>query len=102
MVQAMGQIYGDQLQDLWSAWCDAMIAIYQAGGDVCRERLHEIHCPTFLLQGEKDPLVPNFHAEVLHQGIAGSRLHVFPEGKHNIHQAHATEFNRMMVEFLRS
>ena len=52
------------------------------------------------LHGAKDPLVPNFHADVLHTGIAGSRLHFFPEGKHNIHQAYAQEFNRMLVEFL--
>lgn len=100
MVQAMQQIYGDELQELWTAWCDAMLAILKAGGEVCRERLGEIHCPTFILQGAKDPLVPNFHADVLHAGIAGSRLHFFPEGKHNIHQAYAQEFNRLLVEFL--
>ncbi len=101
MVQAMGEIYGDELQNLWSAWCDAMLAIYRAGGELCRDRLSEIHCPTLILHGGKDPLVPNFHADVLHQGIPGSRLHVFPEGKHNIHQAYAQEFNRMLVDFLR-
>jgi valacyclovir hydrolase len=101
MVQTMGEIYGDQLQDLWSAWCDAMQAIYHAGGDICQKRLSEIHCPTFILHGGKDPLVPNFHADVLHQGIPGSRLHFFPAGKHNIHQAYALEFNRMLVEFLK-
>ena len=102
MVQSMEQIYGDRLQSLWSAWCDAMQAIHKAGGDICRRRLGEIRCPTFILQGRKDPLVPNFHAEVLHQGITGSRLHFFPEGKHNIHQAYAGEFNRMFVEFLKA
>jgi valacyclovir hydrolase len=79
-----------------------MAAIYEAGGDICRRRLGEIHCPTFILHGGKDPLVPNFHADVLHQSIAGSRLYIFPEGKHNIHQAYAQEFNRLVVEFLRA
>jgi valacyclovir hydrolase len=101
MVQAMEQIYGDQLQALWSAWCDVMQAMYRAGGDICQNRLSEIHCPTFILHGGKDPLVPNFHADMLHHHIAGSRLYFFPEGKHNIHQAYATEFNRMVVDFLR-
>ena len=102
MIQAMEHIYGDQLQELWSAWCDAMQAIYKAGGNICRQRLGEIRCPTFILHGAKDPLVPNFHAEELRQGIAGSRLHFFPEGKHNIHQAYAQEFNCLLVEFLRA
>ncbi|MBI3248035.1 MAG: alpha/beta hydrolase [Deltaproteobacteria bacterium] len=102
MVHTMGQVYGARLQELWSAWCDAMQAMYRAGGDICRQRLGEIRCPTLLLQGQKDPLVPNFHADVLHQSIAGSRLHLFPNGKHNIHQAYAQEFNRVVVDFLRA
>lgn len=102
MVEAFRLIYGNELQDLWARWCDAQKALYQAGGELCRHRLPLIHCPTLILQGGKDPLVPNFHAEVLHQSIAGSRLHIFPNGKHNIHQTYAQEFNRMVVEFLQA
>jgi valacyclovir hydrolase len=102
MVQALGEVYGDELQDLWARWCDAQKALYQAGGEISHQHLHLIRCPTLIFHGGKDPLVPGFHAEVFHQGIAGSRLHVFPNGKHNIHQAYAEEFNRMMVEFLRT
>ena len=101
MIDEMAAVYGTELQDLWSRWCDAMQAIYHAGGELCRQRLHLIRCPTFLLQGAKDPLVPTFHAEVLHKGIRNSRLHMFPEGKHNIHLRYAQEFNQMVVEFLR-
>ena len=100
MLEAMGAVYGDELQELWTSWCDVMQALYKAGGDVCRQRLDEIRCPTFILHGEKDPLVPRFHADVLHQGIAGSRVHLFPNGKHNIHIAYAEEMNRMIAEFL--
>jgi valacyclovir hydrolase len=102
MVETFRSIYGDELQDLWARWCDAQKALYQAGGELCRHRLHLIRCPTLILQGGKDPLVPNFHAEVLHQSIVGSRLHIFPNGKHNIHQTYAQEFNRMVVEFLQT
>jgi valacyclovir hydrolase len=102
MVEAMSAIYGDELQDLWFRWCDAMQALYKAGGELCRQRLHLIRCPTFVLHGEKDPLVPGFHANILHQEIRNSRLHIFPEGKHNIHVAYAQEFNRLVVEFLQA
>lgn len=101
MVEKMRAIYGDTLQDLWGRWCDVMQALYQAGGELCRQRLHLVRCPTLILQGEKDPLVPRFHADILHQGIPGSRMHIFPEGKHNIHMTYAHEFNRMVVDFLR-
>jgi len=102
MVQALSEIYGDELQDLWARWCDAQKALYQTGGEISRQRLHLIRCPTLIFHGAQDPLVPGFHAEVFHQGIAGSQLHIFPNGKHNIHQAYAEEFNRMVVEFLRA
>jgi len=102
MVEVMSAIYGDELQDLWARWCDAMQALYRAGGELCQQRLHLVRCPTFILHGGKDPLVPAFHADILQQGIAGSRLYMFPEGKHNIHLAYAQEFNRMLVDFLRN
>lgn len=100
MLESMRAVYGDALQDLWSGWCDIMLELFKAGGDFCRQRLHEIQCPTLILQGEKDPLVPRFHAEVLHAGIAGSQVHVFPNGKHNVHIAYAEEVNQMLVDFL--
>jgi len=101
MLDTMRSVYGDELQDLWSRWCDAMQALYHAGGELCRQRLHLIRCPTFLLHGAKDPLVPTFHADVLKKEIANSRLHMFPDGKHNIHLAYVQEFNKMLVDFLR-
>ena len=93
-------MYGDGFQTLWTRWCDAQQRLLKTGGDLCRERLPEIACPTFLLHGGKDPLVPLFHAEFLHEGIAGSRLHIFPEGRHDIHVYYAEAFNELLVEFL--
>ena len=95
-------MYGDDFQALWTRWCDAQQRLLKAGGDLCRERLGEITCPTFLLHGGKDPLVPLFHAQFLHQGIAGSRLYVFPDGRHDIHVYYAEAFNDLLVEFLLS
>ena len=62
--------------------------------------LGDIACPTFVLHGGKDPLVPLSHAEFLHQGIAGARLHVFPDGRHDIHVFHAEAFNDLLAAFL--
>jgi len=32
-------VYGEELQPLWSAWCDAMEEMYAAGGKMFQERL---------------------------------------------------------------
>ena len=62
MAAPLQAIYGDDFQELWSRWCDAQQALLKAGGDLCRERVSRITCPTFLIHGGKDPLVPLLHA----------------------------------------
>ena len=39
-------------------------------------------------------------SQAIHRGIAGSHLHLFPDGKHNIHQRFAGDFNAMVFAFL--
>jgi valacyclovir hydrolase len=76
------------------------VALFQAGGNLYRERLKDVRCPTFVLHGARDPLVPAFHAEAIHQAIAQSRLHIYPEGRHNIHVKYAGDFNAAVHSFL--
>ncbi|RXN36389.1 valacyclovir hydrolase [Labeo rohita] len=69
-------------------------------GSICREVLPLISCPTLIIHGAKDPMVPSFHPEYLLQNIKGSRLHVMTEGKHNLHLRYSSEFNTLVQEFL--
>ena len=61
MIDAMAAIYGEELQDLWSCWCDAMQALYRAGGELCQARQQSacIHIPKFHRAGssEVEPFV---------------------------------------------
>jgi len=97
---AMRTIYGDGLDALWDRYVAGQEALFHAGGNLYRPLLAKVHCPTLVLHGAKDPLTPGFHAEAIHRGIAGSRLHIFPEGKHNIHIRYAGEFNSLVHAFL--
>lgn len=92
-------VYGDDLQPMWDGFNDAMMAIFARGGSVCEEEAKVIQCPTFVMQGQRDPLVPMFHAEWFHRNIPTCKLHVFPEGKHNPHIKYADEFNRLVLDF---
>ncbi|MEO8300258.1 MAG: alpha/beta hydrolase [Rhizomicrobium sp.] len=98
--QAMRQIYGAELDTLWNAYVDGQEALYQAGGGLYQPLLSKVTCPTLVLHGVRDPLVPSLHSETIHHGIAGSWLHLFPEGKHNIHIRHADAFNTISLAFL--
>jgi valacyclovir hydrolase len=97
---ALRQTFGDSLETVWEAYVTALKALFEAGGDLYRDKLHMIRCPALILHGEKDPLVPSFHPRIIAQGISGSSLHVFPEGKHKIHAKYAAEFNLLTTAFL--
>ncbi|CAJ1439569.1 unnamed protein product [Effrenium voratum] len=100
MLDTHRPVYGDDLQPMWSSFCDAMKAMYDAGGDMCQKEAKQVKCPTLILHGAKDPIVPQHHPETFHTVlIPGSKLHIFPEGKHNIHQKFADEFNRLVLDF---
>lgn len=92
-------VYGDELQPMWDGFCDAMKAIMARGGDICQEEAKALKCPTFVLAGQKDPIVPMFHPEWFSKNIPDCKFHVFPEGKHNIHIKYADDFNKLVAEF---
>ncbi|RZC32046.1 valacyclovir hydrolase [Asbolus verrucosus] len=89
------------LQTMWNNWCDALNQIFiKSGGDLCKESLKNITCPTLILHGDKDPMVADEHPEYLASNIKGAKLYRFPEGKHNIHLRFSREFNDVVTEFL--
>jgi pimeloyl-ACP methyl ester carboxylesterase len=68
-------------------------------------QLPRIQCPTLILCGLKDQgatrgRTPTDAAEILHRGIAGSRLEVFEGGGHYVHLEQPDEWNRTVLGFL--
>uniref|UniRef100_A0A8C2GD78 AB hydrolase-1 domain-containing protein n=1 Tax=Cyprinus carpio TaxID=7962 RepID=A0A8C2GD78_CYPCA len=102
MRRPMEEMYGAQyFRETWERWVDGISRFAQnPQGNICREVLPLISCPTLIVHGAKDPMVPSFHAEYLQQNIRGSRLHVMPQAKHNLHLRYPTEFNTLLQEFL--
>uniref|UniRef100_A0AAR5Q3U3 AB hydrolase-1 domain-containing protein n=1 Tax=Dendroctonus ponderosae TaxID=77166 RepID=A0AAR5Q3U3_DENPD len=92
----------DGLQEMWGSWCDTMVEIFKNGGDICKSSLADIQCPTLILHGHKDPLVAQEHPMHLLENIRNARLHVYPEGKHNIHLKYAEDFNAIVSKFIMS
>ncbi len=85
--EEMVQFYGEQLfQELWSKVVDVDIEIHtKKDGNICREKLSKIGCPTLILHGGKDQMVPPSHAQYLAEHIRGSQLVIMEEGKHWLH-----------------
>jgi pimeloyl-ACP methyl ester carboxylesterase len=70
----------------WSeAWCDG---------------LTEIACPTLIVWGDSDSLLPIRHAREYARRIVGSRLYVISEAGHLPMLERPREFNRVVLDFL--
>ncbi|KAF7246051.1 Valacyclovir hydrolase [Varanus komodoensis] len=98
----MEEMYGHEyFSKICAGWVDGISQFrHKPDGSICQSLLPLIKCPTLIIHGEKDPLVPRFHPEYLHKHIVGSQLHFVPEGKHNLHLRFAEEFNEMVEKFL--
>lgn len=58
----------------WEGWIDITEKIFKENdGDLCRADLAKISCPTLILHGAKDPLVPLFHPYYLRDNIKNSQ-----------------------------
>ncbi|XP_065884505.1 valacyclovir hydrolase-like [Dysidea avara] len=102
MREPLEQEYGKEgLHELWNGWCDMIKDVQQSDGNICNHMLSNITCPTLILHGMKDPMVPNFHPDHLLENIKGSVRHNFPDGKHNIHLRYSEEFNKIVEDFVR-
>uniref|UniRef100_A0A6I8PMH9 AB hydrolase-1 domain-containing protein n=1 Tax=Ornithorhynchus anatinus TaxID=9258 RepID=A0A6I8PMH9_ORNAN len=95
-------LYGRKyLAQTCEGWVDGILQFRdQPDGNICRHLQHLIKRPTLILHGEKDPLVPRFHADFIHKHVKGSRLHLMPEAKHNLHLRFPDEFNKLAEDFL--
>jgi valacyclovir hydrolase len=103
MREPLEKLYGaDYFAKTWSEWVDVFHKIYaERKGNLCRDKLERILAKTLVVHGAKDPMIAAEHVPALLNGIKGADLHVFPEGKHNIHLKYADEFNMIVSEFLK-
>lgn len=95
-------VYGEQgFERMWHAWCDALSNIKtQRQGDLCKKETERISCPTLIIHGDLDAMVPLEHPEYLHKTIKGSKLIRWPKAKHNLHLRYAEDFNQEVEKFL--
>lgn len=102
MRKPLEDLYGkEEFPKLWNEWIETLIQIYKTkDGNICKEMLKNIKCPTFIVHGAKDPMIVPEHVPYLQHHITNTELHVFPEGKHNIHLRYAKEFNSIVAKFL--
>ena len=63
-------------------------------------RLGEIGAPTLVIAGDADALIPVKNSEILHQNIAGSKLHIVKGAGHVFNWEQPEETARVVGDFL--
>lgn len=88
----------------WPGILERMHANYNRvldeGGMIVADRVDRITCPTMLMHGDADEVVPVAHAYELHRLIRGSELHIFPGAGHTLHRERHAELLALLTAFL--
>jgi len=69
---------------------------------VMTDRLHLIKSPTLLIHGEQDEVIPVIYARKACNLIPQARLEIITECGHCPHIEKASQFNKVIIEFLQS
>lgn len=64
------------------------------------DRLNQIKAPTLVITGDADMLIDKSHSILLQQKINNSKLHIIKDGPHGINIENASEFNKVVGNFL--
>lgn len=70
--------------------------------DDVRPLLRGVTCPTLVVWGEYDPLIPLAHGRAFVNSIPGARLIIVAGAAHNPMADRPAEFNRILLDFLGS
>jgi pimeloyl-ACP methyl ester carboxylesterase len=64
------------------------------------DNLGKITCPTLIIWGKQDRIIPVEHARVAKSGIPNAELQILDSCGHDPHFEHPDEYNRLLLEFL--
>ncbi len=66
------------------------------------DRLHEIHCPTLVLVGDRDPSTPPAFSAALAGRIPGAEMRVLPDASHMVFLEQPALLSQHLLEFLQT
>ena len=98
LAELHGEPYWRALPAMYVEAQETLVA--RGGVLISDEELAAITCPTLLMHGTRDRIVPVEYAHILHEKIHNSRLHLFEAG-HPAHLRNPTEYTTLVLEFLR-
>jgi len=97
----LARLHGEPYwRDLPRMYVEGQEALVEAGGIIITdEELASIRCPTLIMHGKRDRIVPADYARILHEQIPGSELLLFDAG-HAAHLRCEQAYTTIVMEFL--
>jgi pimeloyl-ACP methyl ester carboxylesterase len=86
----------------WSQLVDGLRAMWRTEPAYTRQKLAAIKPPTAISDGEYDEIIKREHTEQMSVQIPGARLLIQPAVSHFAMLQNATQFNRVLIDFLTS
>ena len=88
--------------DYWDQWIDTHLKIYDAGGNICEDKLSSVKCPTLIIHGMKDEFVPEHHPNFIAKNIPNSEVQKIDGAGHDIAKdpEYIDEFHHIIEQFL--
>ena len=103
-IRAVAEMYyGKELALLWEKWFVGFISIYSdqvRKGDICKKEVREVQCPTLIVSGDEDPVLPSYQIEFLQRNVRNCQCKIIPEGRHSLHWKFSLKFNKIVDKFL--
>jgi 3-oxoadipate enol-lactonase len=81
-------------------WGGALTALLGPGRLIPMAALHSVSCPTLLLVGSEDPIVPVDVMREVQALVAGSELAVIDRAGHSAYFEMPDEVNRIVLDFI--
>lgn len=81
-------------------WRAALSRLHDPGSLVPMDALRRVACPTLLLVGSEDPIVPVGIVREVAAQVAGSEVHVVDGAGHSAYFEKADEVNRIVLDFV--
>lgn len=81
-------------------WGGALMALMQPGRLIPIDALRKVACPTLLLVGSEDPIVPVAVMREVAQLVRDSELAVVADAGHSAYFEKPEEFNRLVLDFI--
>ncbi|CAG7825752.1 unnamed protein product [Allacma fusca] len=81
---------------------DLFCYVQSAGYVNLQHVIGPIKCPLLITHGQKDSVCQAYQARELMTIFPLAKLHIFPEGNHDLHNTHADEFTGAVFQFFNS